>query len=553
MRIRKGLVIGILATLLLGTIVAAIPAPGRQATPGARAVAPADAKVTIPVGNVGDELVYARFEGADPTTAIPEEEIYIVDRVEQVVDATGAQRRALVIRSNLVNENGTMANGMLRSPDTPSDPGLLTEYLDLGTRRTFRVDAQVAADGDLPYDVQEMFYAELDSVLEGVEYQGREIRAGQSLADLEPRTPPPNLRTGYSSFSAVFDPSPYADPVAGAYWSMQVFAKNASYPWDVKATPAWVATIDSEDALGVDVVIEIQVPEDVDGYAPRWIQEQRGATVRSTRTLWFTESTPYPVFEETNITTTTDGTTIVLRAYSKSLVKYEPGSSPIPWTAPLPRSASNPPRTGPIIPADGPDPGLGYPLSEAIADATLNPALAQFEAWKLQNPSAFLVSAVFMRADQPRADVPSSQWRLTWAWDGQGYVVSVERPDAGGPVVAKDHGQTPGSVERVTPADFPQNPPSLTESHAAWKLRVPSRFESRRPDYYSWGLSLGGGSCIGAPASFCPIGFVAPGGSKEDLKRIEFGVTTLGPFLLDDALAEQTAVALNTQTHATMG
>src|SRR5688572_21111225 len=108
MRIRKGLIIGIFLALVLGTAVAALAAPASPApTDGPRPLIAQDPPLTVPVGHVGDRLVYARFDTRDGAPTPVGNDIFIVDRLEGTPDKNGKMRQALVVRSDVVDDNGT--------------------------------------------------------------------------------------------------------------------------------------------------------------------------------------------------------------------------------------------------------------------------------------------------------------------------------------------------------------------------------------------------------------------------------------------------------------
>jgi DNA-binding MarR family transcriptional regulator len=560
MRIRKGLFLTILAALIVGSTVAALTnvAPKAQSTAtGPRPATLDDPAMTIPLGRIGDKVVYARFEQRDGNWTPIGNEVFELGGLQEIRDAEGVPRKVLAIRSNALDKNGTRANGMWRAPQPPGDVSVMTEFIDLGSRQAIRIELEGKSAKGGPQGALGVF-TDLDSALEGLELQGRTLKPLEDVSDTQPSELAPHVVMDVGAQSVTGVSGLPTGTVANGYWTSFIIIENAPGGLVTTARVDQVGTLDGVPSVAITV--DTRFPAPARGNAVfhfpwyRWTRDIEGGSAHVRRTIWL-DGTAYPRYEEIELRgISAAGKEMLLARFARHRISVSEGAMPIPWESP---SAETPrvvaPRSGPVLPTDGPDPGVAYPLGQALADVENDPRLANYYVWKIQNPDAILVSALHLHG-QNHPTTGATMWRFIFAKpDGKSYEVQTERVP-GQPPIVRDPGERYGVVARVTAADFPQNPPSLTEMNRLWREQAPESVRGLKPDYVQWGLRAGLGNVISAanPAP-CSLGFAYTTGRSSDLEAMEFGITTMGPCMLPDAKARQAALVVDARMHRTLG
>lgn len=400
MWVGKGLVIGIVVSLLAGAGVFAV-----QAGAQSNAARIDDSPISVPVGRIGDRVTYAKFEreGADegwerrddwgfevakivqapdaqggfrPSVAVmttpykgwPWPHYYYFDILEHDVDKTKNFKIDLASRSIVANSWDW---------ESPVIPGLVGTTIHKGANTHYGPFTWGISAGP---DQYEGFPGVVGGEHEywPLAFQGRTVQLGAGLGDLstviladtsndwalEGSVIPKDFQFG----AAVVDRR-----MVGVYDSYDIRYDGCmrfyTYP------ESWTWGLEELLWLGVPVPFDALVCYQVD--------------------MWVSADVSYPVLVETRINL--DGQPYYSRL--ESLAALNVGSDPIPWEDPATKSAparwnawsGDPESSQTPYPDEGSGTPLAFGLREAIGLVQDSPLLLRFSAWKAQHPNHFLI------------------------------------------------------------------------------------------------------------------------------------------------------------------
>lgn len=251
-------------------------------------------------------------------------------------------------------------------------------------------------------------------------------------------------------------------------------------------------------------------------------------TIIVSTTIWVSEDLPYPLLIEGNITgprvSSWGRPSVGAYSFRINLVRYAPGSEPIPWTDPAPsQSHPDPPleRSGSSnFPADGTASRLGYPLSAALGRVEGDASLATYVRWKSENPGHRLVGARFILGEAPRLDgaSPPTQdiWRLAFASPSRptstGVWIETSREAVSGVITNRVIGEGPLLVPSSWPDQLPSAPVTIGAIDSVWRSLEPDPITRIGPGTFYWGFL--GFICQRPETLLCPQTYAIEGHSS---------------------------------------
>lgn len=537
-----------------------------------------DSPMTVPVGKIGDELLYATFvlekhytggvcefdpdlgtracrdircdiepvggrivakgdcsEKPEVPTRL---EAVLVDRVARTLDRNGTSRDALVVRTN----ESWLPQRVFDSTRH--------EYFDLGTRNPLRTD-ESSSSGSVAFS----YY---DETFDGTDlfwYQGKTFRLGDEV-------PLPRPLQGEHGVSYLHGSDAVQD-ILGVRTHYRSIVRFWPHTWQSDSEEEWILEnlkvtsrvddrryVQGYDAYAIRMRFEIdltRLPEFVEDFedpnATAWFVEY---------VVWVADEVAYPVaFEERGGT---------MRGSEEDVAGHEievlsvllPGSSPIPWRpgAPTP-SPTRPERTegNQLQPSDGTGSRVRYRLSEAMGDAQGPLAPLAFKLWQRDHPGSVLVSAQLMPGEASSAQSRSLVWHLVYATpDGAGFEITPER--ASGSAVPAFPAARERPVPRFSISDFPRNPLTVAAAERLWSSAASRDHASREPNFVHWGFDFDFRPSCWSQNLNLTLEWTDP---KQDLRVMWVGHTEVGSCLDAASQLEQSALLLDTQDGVLLG
>lgn len=431
----------------------------------AQAQDPAERTLTIPVGNIGDVLVYRiDYNGTDPDGAWSDtlNEGFQVTGLAIQRDEQGVGRDVVQLQTLAGSDTAwSTERGVLESIDVATKGPVQVQIVDL-TQQSADAFTYFGPSLTWGYDGVHAPY---------LVFQGLTVSAGQDLGSSLPALHPlPSWIEPRSEHRAV---------VAG--WG-QAGGNNAA-------------------------LIQTDTQE-FRGYTHASTGERR--VERTTRSLseWFVASSPYPV-ERAGTQVQQSGVLIDgeprwdepwTLQWHEDLVHFEPGAGPpIPWAGPgSDRSAPAVETAGPgqHHPTDGSAyPGL-YGLEDALRSVEEDPTLREFADWRRAHPQAVLAGASLTESP------PRSSWLLVWAdQGGDAYRIESRTLAAGLDVNTALGAVRLPAAARFSAADLPDDPITLTHAWNVWQREMDDVRPGVRPMWIGWGLYWANGPDAIRPAS----------------------------------------------------
>lgn len=532
MKVATGIVFAALSALAAGALEAAAEGLVSQREPEA-----APASLTVPIGHIGDRAAYARFERTLPAKEWTRDAepglgqgdyTYHVRGVAEQVDRAGLRRDVVLISHNLTERYSDGLPGE-RSYESQE---VSTEAVDLGTRITVSYRADILGRGNAFFvraDEERsgtVFYAQgahsadfgADAIPAHplVFHQGKSYRLGDSVPEAAAQLLMAEaawIRDAWNGvgLQVLEDDGRVAEQamIAGQR-ALSVLAKGCVKPYVLDAANAWWWGPDQEvQFLGFMVPVPSKVCFEVK--------------------QWLSGDTPYPVLIEARLRV--DDTQI--HESRTSLAAFSHGSTPIPWgpNSTMPRSTDPAIERSPgtqRFPADGTGSLLTFPLSAAMAAVASDPSLAQFTAWKLQNPTAQLLGAK-MGPTGPEAG--GRLWTLTYGIPGRtAFIVQTEQAAPGAATVQTQVGERALNGRASQPP--PVAPITFAALEARWREVFPSPQNTLVPDSAGWGLRFAAGGVYCPTTTTCrpqPDFFYSGAGDNDfHLSRSDGNVHTGG-------------------------
>lgn len=579
MRVTKALILGTLAALLVGTLLSGIVASAqREIDPSV---------ITVPVGRVGDEVLYAQFVGDDkPTSTLcetsgetrscrtvscevaaeaPEAYVstddcepidpkkptglhaYAVDRVTNTLDRAGALHQAVVTRYN----ETWLQGGWSGLPWTEES------YVDLATRTGFRTDRKFNSTWASGANLTISEFTEEFDGRDILWYQGRSFALGDDVPLPRP------IEGGSHSFYRddarfirdLLDRQTRLIPrIDVKFVEESVGAEEAMFLEAMRVTSRVEdrRIINGHDAYEIRISIRIDgsliaasIPADPDD--PE-LAALRYAILFVEISTWVSADLPYPVLFEMREGMDVAGVRRVEQHDLYSLAEYRVGSSPIPWTTKAPGPAPLADRTPPsqLYPADGGS-QLAYKLSTAVADAASPATPLAFQLWRQQHPGSLLVSAELRRGEASSRDsgVETALWHLVYATpSGAGYELTLERGPASPAPVFNGRER---SVRPFKVSELPQSPVTLGHAERAWASSADGAYTRRAPNFVHWGYDLDL-----RPSCWEQATGVA-GLEPADFRLLRVGYTSEGSCVDSVFAQDESALIVDTQSGSLQG
>lgn len=436
MRISKGLILGIVASLSAGAVAAAAEL-GLDAALNQENVD--NSPVTIPNGRLGDQIAYATFERSNADEAWQRVGTFAfrADRVETVADTSTMPHDALVVLSPPEEYiyGGPAGQGGLAGMETAYDATVeYRKYVDLASRDIVSWGGQFQPHNrDLFVRERWANYTQLQpgpfsawnlgpdawAKLMPFPYQGRTYQLGDA-ADQDALDILLHDTLGWNARA-------------------DVIVENLAFSGRV----ANRAMVDGHDAYGIHTNGCFDISLMPDGWA---LEPNRANFLHSPIELpshvcyetmtWLAADFAYPLLYEERVTRNGTAT----HEWLETVGAISHGHTEIPWARNRAKVAyrdDNPDAerspANQRHPADGSGLRLAYPLSTAMTDVNSN-LLLQFAQWKASHAQSRLVGAKL----EPTGAGETLRWSLVFAVpDGDAFVVTTERTS--GSTVAAVH------------------------------------------------------------------------------------------------------------------
>lgn len=470
--------------------------------------------ISVPAGQVGDEFTYAyhlREPGDDghvahdtPWELAGSEEIK-VERLATTVDEYGGARDVVVIATNLSRAYGS---GVSMSDDAASisflEPSTEYDLVDLESRMAIRtdMDRNPGDEEPLPFDLAVNLFFEKSPNLQGLQYQGQTLSPRDDVTHLN-ELPMPRF---YAVVMMGMGFSIPLSPMLTLFLFALVTSSDDLIPSDARFTSmvSGEGTIDGHDALGVYSELVVHVPERYDeDYVAFWNEETAGGTIRIVKSDWLTDEFAYPLMSQVTVhLETTSGEEMVLADHSRTLSVFEAGTGEaIPWGEG--QTSFEPERSdGGLEMQEGAGSGLAYPLSTALDDITDNPFLLRYNLWRLDNPEAEVVEAIYRPMDSHRGTSGGQEWYFMLATPaGNGYSLSTQRLDGMDVAQVEELGPISNAIdyEDVPEAYLQEDMITLAAAEQIWALTMA---DDDPPNFVVWGEGVWSPSKY--HETFCP-------------------------------------------------
>lgn len=509
--VHKLLIVGSILALLGGGVAATFVA---SSTPRVD-----ESPLRVPVGHAGDQVVYGIFtsspqaerewghygtrdigaavlsgetKSASPYTTLQAAgpRVFEVKSLAPgVYDAAHQKHKAY-----LVVHNQTW-------PEMSSVSPQFVEYVDAQVRSVFRREINLLFGESLAADksdssgaslngddgpegkqtsmignITKSDFGEWESMLPGLTYQGRTLRLGMVLRDVDL----PNLARENPSLQRAHEKEWVA--------SRQVINGHDAYGIRLEVTYRFLAS------SSVDMRMA--------GASPGQEVE-----VRTWRVDWMSSDLPYAVLREAGVDFLAGGKTLAGDAYrvAYSLSRFTPGTAGfLAWggldganahyatvRSDIERSPSDQTH-----PADGTGSSIIYPLSQAIANVKEDNNLALFRLWLNQNPNALVVSARYTQGGD--SGQVTGMWDLLFASSaGRAFDVNTWRTSAG-TVDSQEYGSR-RSFPSFRESDLPHNLPTIGAIERTWSDYVSDPARQAGFNFLIWGIPRSVSSSCGAP------------------------------------------------------
>lgn len=364
------LILGSSAAMLLGALAGSALA---EAGP------PPSPKQAVPVGNLGDEITYARFSRHGETEEwVPAgTEIFLVNGTARTPDEYGNFHEAVVV---------------LHQP-AASDVVRAKVYADLTTRDVLRADS---LDDCRPDDVywwhdfgpplDAAMLRELNATVDAVtilKAQGQAYEPGQDLSGA--------LHESFVSEWGLMDPGVQELRFAAAVEGVGSMGGDLVLELRLEGKILFAAARGSLDLPEGAPLVCGDYP---DRYRFLSFEVPLEATVAFERSIWVGNSSAYPLL----IHDRADIEGIGHREVLRSMVGVEPGSDPIPWgrDAALEHYATRNTQgergsSDVRHPEEGLPSRLCFPMEDALREIETRPEYAPFQGWRAAHPDSFLV------------------------------------------------------------------------------------------------------------------------------------------------------------------
>lgn len=507
---RRILVLGIVAALLIGVLVATATASVEQTVEGVD-----DSPMTIPSGKVGDRAVYAYFFDAPEATAEEKStsggvsgessrssssgsgssemrasgvETTVIERVGKSVDRGNRIHEVVVVRSNMTFEGFESTS---------------VQYVELAQRTLIRSDSKYEHSFGGRQTMASSYFSEPG----GTPYfphQGKTYELGQEVP-----APTSDDWCFGSSMSMGGGISGGIGGLGSQSYRVRVDDEECRPEWapTILSARSWVAArgvVDGHDAYDIRTDMVLEAPEitmTASSDGSHTTSVARVLEVRLVTDEWVSGDSPYVLLQETVAYVGEEGKEQESRS-QRVLQAYEPGNDAIPWkNVPLPPAPTleRSPATA-SFPADGTNSKLPYKLSQALLDIEGLTAPPAFTAWRQVHPTAKLVSAQHTIGENSRDAQTNYMWILVFAEpSGAGYQVGVERIGSLGQPLITDRGET--NVGAFQESDRASGLVTIAEAERAWSILAPEPFTSAGANYVMWGLQVDyaeGPTCLGS-------------------------------------------------------
>lgn len=504
MWIGKGLIVGIVASLLVGGLVLAVDPEMASSGPALDG-----SPMTIPVGRVGDRVTYAVFErdGGHDAWKRSADRGFSVKEIVEAPDVHGVAHRSVVVLTTPHEGRGYLG---MAYPDVQKAGVVQTKTyrIDLATRayvsRTYEYSSnpeagllgtyqQVGANtayGPAEWGVvREGMYKDFPGERHGhsqfspLVYQGRTVQLGGDLGPLEDAVLASEANNIAFEGSIAVPEFTYEAGIVDRRRVGDHDAYNARTKGClvfVNPPGSWTAAKDSgfESATGF---LHAEVPYDKE--------------ICFEVDTWLTADIPYPILIETRIRVA--GTELPSRL--ESLAAYAPGTEPIPWENGPANFGGHrfPPetwdRSGPVhYPAEGKESRLVFGLSEALGLVESSPLLPDYRAWKATHPRQELIGYQLTPREHGLL-----RWTLVFGEpDGALYVLSVQKVPGQPAEPPREIGE-----HRGKPFDLEgwHDDPTIAQADKVWQAALNP---SQAPNWVRWGYEFipTTVSCVQAPA-----------------------------------------------------
>lgn len=434
--------------------------------------------LTVPVGLVGDAVTYATFEkgraepnpqpwpvvysgyalpiaktragstnGAVKSSTPGTEDAWgspvlagsRIGPVKAAIDATGLVHDVIPLHSN----------GTGRAGQT------ILEYVDLESRQVIRSESKTASGPSMFVSAD---FQPHSPELFGLQYQGVTLNLGQDVSAIYPL--PDWVRSGVDEFTV----------------SSKVERRSL---------------INGIDAYGIRT--EMGLRQGVAAATSKPSQSVRMTVVEYT---YIGSEIPYPLLVHRYVTWVA-GDQSESYEVMVSLIEYQRGTTPIPWTGDAGAAQLRPrnleierTKGSRLYPEEGTGRALDYTLSQAVEDVKNDASLIQFHQWQADNPHNVLVGAQLRRGSSASADSSSLQWTLFYGVpSGGAYYVKAERAKNPVTLGAATYTTNGGAIAgmRFDPLDFPPNPVTLGAADTLWYGLAHSDYTTR-PNFVNWGF-----------------------------------------------------------------
>lgn len=456
MAVRKGLVVSALLVFWSGLVLGTLAlAPFAESGEGGKAQE-GRYVVTVPLGAIGDEVVYREYARTDTAANHTLESVlaFHVERLTETYDRAGVDRRALVVYSQ-------------------QDPGPRNRtYLDVSSRAIVRADLlEEAPSGQRVTSVFGPVGNPLLAVPDEVRFQGVTFEEGMDLRQF--------TRQGFAARLGV-------DQDRAILFNYQAYVDG---PGIVNGMQGMAIRFEGK-------VLFQGVPEDGENRLFGF-KVPRSSLVPFEQTVWITPDVPYPVLMEQEVRVEAWGQTME-RYFTMTQMRH--GNETIPWITP-PMAVSYPAKNPDVSRArDGihyptGDGGFGYPMEEAYVSVRDDPSLAQFHLWRLNNPGYRLVGATYAEVSPAMAGTgtstqPNSAWTFTFGnLDAGSFFVtqSILNPETG--QMMNREVTERYSLETTNQTDIPARPVTIDEVIEYWEAIRPDRFEGEDANFFHWGVA----------------------------------------------------------------
>ncbi len=483
--------------ILAGIVVALLVAPATFVV--ASTATEATTSLSVPVGAVGDEADYiVRWHDRIDRdgNAIDERGHYYTGLR---VDGTGSAQDTTQERRDVVFITDAWESG---STDIP--PGSSTYAVDLANRATIEwryswdesSEAGTITDfgpwTDDPYISSDLSVSWTWQPA-GPDMQGRVLTLGDDLTAQD-------LADGLEEALA---------KGGETTWWGQLPTRPITYAYERIVEGS--GQIDGTDVLGVVRRVQLE-------YETQWLRddgtvETRTWTHSEEQVTWWSDDTPYPIrIENTVRRDSPQGSSdenewdqVLDFTAVQDLIRYEPGTSPIPWSASTqPFRAAHPSTSyatpGIRHPTSGPDSRLPYPFDVAYERVLADASLDGFQQWRRAHPGHLLVGAAFTPDVDPYPffglplpEHPIGAWQFVFADPGptgatdQAFVVDSTQL-AGDVHINRELGSAALAKDLEFTMDDLADPPVTF----AWVEQTMDRFLAAQDDappayYIGWG------------------------------------------------------------------